>query len=35
MEPLIVLVFVTLALLGAGAVGVSGLRSWTVALRAD
>ncbi|MBP3038220.1 DoxX family protein [Bacillaceae bacterium Marseille-Q3522] len=33
MEPLIVLVFVTLALRGAGAVGVSALRSWTVALR--
>ncbi|WP_445505691.1 DoxX family protein [Niallia sp. 03091] len=33
MEPLIVLVVVTLAILGAGAAGVSRLRSWPVALR--
>lgn len=32
MEPLIVLVVVTLALLGAGAMGVSRLRQWPVAL---
>ncbi|ALC83432.1 MULTISPECIES: DoxX family protein [Bacillus] len=33
MAPLIVLVVVTLALLGAGAMGVSRLRQWPVALR--
>lgn len=32
MEPLIVLVVVTLALLGAGAMGVGSLRQWPVAL---